>query len=73
MEDQTTTEATQSTESQPLFGTSAEVLKKYNKCVICQSFLNFQAVTDFSRNLTQETAKCPECNIKVRHVTHRLQ
>ncbi|MBC7691709.1 MAG: hypothetical protein H7222_08050 [Methylotenera sp.] len=57
----------------PSFGTAKEVVQRYTHCVICNGNLHFNHQTDFSRNLTQETAKCPECGIKVRSVIHRLQ
>lgn len=55
------------------FGTSKEVLDRYNHCTLCGSNLHFSHVTDFSRNLTQETARCPECGIKIRRMMHKLQ
>ncbi len=57
----------------PFFGTAREVLAKYTHCAICGAFLHFTHVTDFSRNLTQETAKCPECGVRARSLMHRLQ
>lgn len=56
-----------------IFGTAQEVVERYTHCVVCGANLHFTHVTDFSRNLTQETAKCPECGIKVRQMMHRLQ
>ena len=55
------------------FGTAREVLDRYTHCVLCGANLHFTHVTDFSRNLTQEMARCPECGIKVRRVVHKLQ
>ncbi len=55
------------------FGTAKEVIQKYSHCVLCGAHLHFTHQTDFSRNLTQEMAKCPECGIKVKSVIHRLQ
>ncbi len=57
----------------PLFGDASELMHRYTHCVVCHSRLHFTHLTDFSRNLSQETARCPECNLKVRRVTHRLQ
>ena len=56
-----------------IFGTSEEVVTRYSKCNLCGSNLHFSHVTDFSRNITQETAKCPECGVRVRKVMHKLQ
>ena len=55
------------------FGTSQEVVDRYTHCSLCGANLHFTHLTDFSRNLTQELAKCPECGVKVRNMTHRLQ
>jgi len=55
------------------FGTAKDVIERYTHCVLCGANLHFTHVTDFSRNLTQETAKCPECGVKVRRVLHKLQ
>ena len=54
-------------------GNAEEVVERYSHCPVCGSRLHFTHLTDFSRNLTQETANCPECTIKVRRVMHRLQ
>jgi len=50
-----------------------EVLLKYTHCAHCQARLHFSYLTDFSRNLTQETARCPECQNQAHRVMHRLQ
>jgi hypothetical protein len=50
-----------------------EVLLKYTRCNQCQARLHFSYLTDFSRNLTQETARCPECHHQAHRVMHRLQ
>jgi len=55
------------------FGTAQDVIQRYTHCVLCGANLHFTHMTDFSRNLTQETARCPECGVKVRRVMHRLQ
>jgi hypothetical protein len=57
----------------PVFGNARDLIDRYSHCVVCRSRLHFTHLTDFSRNLSQEIAKCPECNLKVRRVTHRLQ
>ena len=50
-----------------------EVLLKYTHCSQCQARLHFSYLTDFSRNITQETARCPECQNQAHRVMHRLQ
>jgi DNA-directed RNA polymerase subunit RPC12/RpoP len=55
------------------FGTAREVVAKYTHCALCGANLHFTHITDFSKNLTQETARCPECGVKARRLIHRLQ
>ena len=55
------------------YGTAKEVVQRYTHCALCGANLHFTHVTDFSRNITQETARCPECGVKVRRLVHRLQ
>lgn len=50
-----------------------DILNRYTHCTICGANLHFTHFTDFSRNLTQEIAKCPECGVKARNVMHKLQ
>ena len=76
VESSETTESTDTATGNTLsqfFGTAQDVIQRYSHCVLCGANLHFTHQTDFSRNLTQETAKCPECGIKVRSVVHRLQ
>lgn len=61
------------TPASPLLGTPREILSRYSHCAVCGGNLHFTHLTDFSRNLTQEIAKCPECGIRARNVLHRLQ
>jgi DNA-directed RNA polymerase subunit RPC12/RpoP len=55
------------------FSTAKEALARYTHCSVCGAHLHFTHVTDFSKNLTQETARCPECGVRARRHTHRLQ
>lgn len=55
------------------FDTVKQAVEKHTHCPICHSNLHFSHLTDFARNLTHESAQCPECGIKVRKLTHRLQ
>lgn len=57
----------------PLFGTARQVMEKYCHCAQCGGHLHFTHLTDFSRNLTQESAKCPECGIRSQQIIYRLQ
>jgi hypothetical protein len=54
-------------------GSAREVVAKYTHCALCGGNLHFTHITDFSKNLTQETARCPECGIRARRMLHRLQ
>lgn len=55
------------------YGTINEVLAKYTHCALCGANLHFTYVTDFSRNVAQETARCPECGVRNRQTLHQLQ
>lgn len=55
------------------FGTAKQVIQRYSRCGVCMANLHFTHVTDFGKNLTHETARCPECGLKARHIVHRLQ
>ncbi len=57
----------------PFFGTAKDVVAKYTHCVLCGANLHFTYITDFARNMTQETARCPECTTQARRVVHKLQ
>ena len=56
-----------------IVASSKDVLLHYTHCSACKARLHFSYVTDFSRNLTQETARCPECNLQAHRMMHRLQ
>ncbi|MGE4106149.1 MAG: hypothetical protein AB7F66_02975 [Bacteriovoracia bacterium] len=56
-----------------VFGSAKEMVDRYTHCGLCGGNLHFTHSTDFSRNLTMESAKCPECGVKVRSLMHRLQ
>lgn len=74
MDDQKNDESIELNESLSQFvGTAKEVVDRYTHCGLCGANLHFTHITDFSRCLTQESAKCPECGVKVRRVIHRLQ
>ncbi|MGZ3697198.1 MAG: hypothetical protein ACXWPM_00210 [Bdellovibrionota bacterium] len=69
--EETTSEASDALSQ--FYGTAKEVVQRYTHCALCGANLHFTHITDFSRNLTQETARCPECGVKVRRLVHRLQ
>ena len=67
-------ETNSNTESfSPFFGSAIEVMNRYLHCAICGSNLHFSHVTDFSRNMTQESSRCPECGYKAQGSIHKLQ
>jgi hypothetical protein len=55
------------------FGSAKDAVDRYTHCVLCGANLHFTHQTDFSRNLTQESAKCLECGVQIRSVLHKLQ
>ena len=59
--------------SSDLMGTAEEVVDRYTHCHLCGSNLHFTYTTDFAKNLTHETARCPECGIRARQLLHKLQ
>jgi DNA-directed RNA polymerase subunit RPC12/RpoP len=75
MDDRSDSQTRSDTDSEltAFFGSAKEAVDRHTHCVLCGANLHFSHQTDFSRNLTQETAKCPECGIRVRSVLHRLQ
>jgi uncharacterized protein with PIN domain len=54
------------------YGNVREVVTRYSRCPLCAAHLHFTHSTDFSRNLTLETSKCPECSVQIRRMMHRL-
>jgi hypothetical protein len=57
----------------PAVGSIERVVQRYSHCGICGGRLHFNYASDFSRNLTEEKASCPECGLDCRQVLHRLQ
>ena len=60
-------------ETPSFFSNTQDLVERYMHCAICGSNLHFTHVTDFVKDLTYESARCPECGIQVRKVMHRLQ
>ena len=56
-----------------MVGSIQDMLKKYFQCPVCGANLSFKHRTDFKQNLTEESARCPECEIRIRKVLHSLQ
>ena len=54
-------------------GATKEALVQFSHCTLCGANLHFTHITNFTTNLTQETARCPECGIKAHNLIHRLQ
>lgn len=57
----------------PFYGTDKELFSRYTHCSLCGGYLHFTHITNFSKNLTQEIAKCPECGTNGHRLIHRLQ
>jgi hypothetical protein len=54
-------------------GDASLVLKKHLLCSMCGAHLNFSHITDYQHGLLQETARCPDCNIRTRTRLHKIQ
>lgn len=72
-QDENNASSEESVAANPFYGTAKMLLDRYNHCTLCGANLHFTHHTDFHRNLTQETARCPECGVKNRAVLHKLQ
>ena len=55
------------------FGEARDVMKKHLLCTLCGGHLHFNHMSDFKHGLVQETARCPDCGIRVRQRLHKLQ
>jgi predicted RNA-binding Zn-ribbon protein involved in translation (DUF1610 family) len=55
------------------FGTAKDVVARYTHCTNCGANLHFTHQTDFGKNLTFESAKCPECGHQAHRTHHKLQ
>ncbi len=55
------------------FGEPSEVMKKHLLCGLCGAHLRLNHMADFKHGLVQETARCPDCGIRVRQRLHKLQ
>ena len=54
------------------YGEAKDVVARYTHCPICGSNMHFHYITDFTRNIAHETARCLECAIKIRKILHQL-
>lgn len=55
------------------FGDAGEVMKRHLLCGLCGGHLHFNHMSDFKHGLVQETARCPDCGVRVRQRLHKLQ
>jgi hypothetical protein len=55
------------------FGDPGELMKRHLLCNLCGGHLHFNHMADFKHQLIQETARCPDCGIRVRQRLHKLQ
>lgn len=72
-EDPATVASPSASTSTRVMASAQDVLLHYTHCSACKARLHFSYVTDFSRNVTQETARCPECHLQAHRMMHRLQ
>ena len=55
------------------FGEPREMMKKHLLCTLCGGHLHFNHLLDFKNGLSQETARCPDCGVRIRQRLHRVQ
>lgn len=55
------------------FGDAGEVMKRHLLCTLCGGHLHFNHMSDIKYGLIQETARCPDCGIRVRQRLHKIQ
>lgn len=55
------------------FGDAGEVMKRHLLCTLCGGHLHFNHMADIKYGLIQETARCPDCGIRVRQRLHKIQ
>lgn len=55
------------------FGEPSAVMKRHLLCTLCGGHLHFVHQCDFNHGVIQETARCPDCGIRLRQRLHKLQ
>lgn len=55
------------------YGEPLEVMRRLLLCHHCGGHLHFNHLTNFKQNLVQETARCPDCDLRVRNRIHKMQ
>ena len=55
------------------FGEANEVMKRHLLCTLCGGHLHFNHMSDYRNNVVQETARCPDCGVRIRQRLHKLQ
>lgn len=55
------------------FGDAGEVMKRHLLCNLCGAHLHFNHLSDFRNGIIQETARCPDCGVRIRQRLHKLQ
>ena len=55
------------------FGEPMAVMRRLLLCGYCGGHLHFSHFMDFRQNIVQETARCPDCDLRVRNRIHKMQ
>jgi hypothetical protein len=55
------------------FGEPGEVLKRHLLCTLCGGHLHMNHLADFKNGIIQETARCPDCGVRIRQRLHKIQ
>ena len=54
------------------FGKPEDLMRKHLLCPMCGAHLQLTHMADRSTKLIQETARCPDCMLRVRQRIHKL-
>lgn len=55
------------------FGTTNEMMKRHLLCTLCGGHLHFNHMPNYRSGFIQETARCPDCGIRIRQRLHKMQ
>ena len=55
------------------FGEAVEMMKRHLLCPECGGHLHLNHLSNIRHGIIQETARCPDCGIRVRQRLHKLQ
>ncbi len=55
------------------YGEATDIMRRHLLCNMCGGHLAFNHLSDYPHGLIQETARCPDCGVRVRQRIHKLQ